>query len=159
MKERFENEMKLEFLSKSSNEAFARITVAAFASQLDPTIEELADIKTAVSEAVTNCIIHAYEDMEGMISITCKLEDNTITIHISDNGKGIENVDIAKEPLYTTKPNLERSGMGFTIMESFMDSMKVESIVGLGTKVTLVKTIKKEEKVEEENNFKILTKE
>lgn len=159
MKERFENEMKLEFLSKSSNEAFARITVAAFASQLDPTIEELADIKTAVSEAVTNSIIHAYENKQGIIKINVKLEDNTITIHISDNGKGIENVDIAKEPLYTTKPNLERSGMGFTIMESFMDSMKVESIVGLGTKVTLVKTIKKEEKVEEENNFKILTKE
>lgn len=159
MKERFENEMKLEFLSKSSNEAFARITVAAFASQLDPTIEELADIKTAVSEAVTNSIIHAYENKQGIIKINAKLEDNTITIHISDNGKGIENVDIAKEPLYTTKPNLERSGMGFTIMESFMDSMKVESIVGLGTKVTLVKTIKKEEKVEEENNFKILTKE
>ena len=159
MKERFENEMKLEFLSKSSNEAFARITVAAFASQLDPTIEELADIKTAVSEAVTNSIIHAYENKQGIIKINAKLEDNTITIHISDNGKGIENVDIAKEPLYTTKPNLERSGMGFTIMESFMDSMKVESIVGLGTKVTLVKTIKKEEKVEEENYFKILTKE
>ena len=159
MKERFENEMKLEFLSKSSNEAFARITVAAFASQLDPTIEELADIKTAVSEAVTNSIIHAYENKQGIIKINAKLEDNTITIHISDNGKGIENVDIAKEPLYTTKPNLERSGMGFTIMESFMDSMKVESIVGLGTKVTLVKTIKKEEKVEEDTNFKILTKE
>ncbi len=159
MKEQFENEMKLEFLSKSANEAFARITVAAFASQLDPTIEELADIKTAVSEAVTNSIIHAYENKQGIIRINAKLDDNIITIHISDNGKGIENVDIAKEPLYTTKPNLERSGMGFTIMESFMDSMKVESIVGLGTKVTLVKTIKKEEKVEEENNFKILTKE
>ncbi len=159
MKEQFENEMKLEFLSKSTNEAFARITVAAFASQLDPTIEELADIKTAVSEAVTNSIIHAYENKQGIIRINAKIEDNTITIHISDNGKGIENVDIAKEPLYTTKPNLERSGMGFTIMESFMDSMKVESIVGLGTKVTLVKAIKKEEKIEEENNFKILTKE
>ena len=158
MKEQFENEMKLEFLSKSTNEAFARITVAAFASQLDPTIEELADIKTAVSEAVTNSIIHAYENKQGIIRINAKIEDNTITIHISDNGKGIENVDIAKEPLYTTKPNLERSGMGFTIMESFMDSMKVESIVGLGTKVTLVKAINKEEKIEDENNFKILTK-
>lgn len=159
MKEQFENEMKLEFLSKSANEAFARITVAAFASQLDPTIEELADIKTAVSEAVTNSIIHAYENRQGIIRINAKIENNTITIHISDNGKGIENVDIAKEPLYTTKPNLERSGMGFTIMESFMDSMNVESIVGLGTKVTLIKTIKKEEKIEEDSNFKILTKE
>ncbi len=150
MKEQIENEMKLEFISKGSNEAFARITVAAFASQLDPTIEELADIKTAVSEAVTNCIIHAYENRQGIIKINAKLIDNQIVIQISDNGKGIENVDIAKEPLYTTKPNLERSGMGFTIMESFMDSMKVESILGLGTKVTLVKTIKKQEEQSEE---------
>lgn len=158
MKEQIENEMKLEIISKGSNESFARITVAAFASQLDPTIEELADIKTAVSEAVTNCIIHAYENKRGIIKINAKLQDNQITIQISDNGKGIENVDIAKEPLYTTKPNLERSGMGFTIMESFMDSMKVESIVGLGTKITLVKTIKKQEEQEEES-ISSLTKE
>ena len=151
MKEQIENEMKLEFLSKATNESFARITVAAFASQLDPTIEELADIKTAVSEAVTNFIIHAYENRQGIIKINAKLKENQIIIQISDNGKGIENVDIAKEPLYTTQPNLERSGMGFTIMESFMDSMKVESIVGLGTKVTLVKTIKKQEELEEES--------
>lgn len=151
MKEQIENEMKLEFVSKATNESFARITIAAFASQLDPTIEELADIKTAVSEAVTNCIIHAYENRQGIIKINAKLKDNQIVIKISDNGKGIENVDIAKEPLYTTKPNLERSGMGFTIMESFMDNMKVESIVGLGTKVTLVKTIKKQEELEEES--------
>lgn len=154
-----DNEMKLEFLSKSNNEAFARITVAAFASQLDPTIEELADIKTAVSEAVTNCIIHAYEHKQGIIKIHTKLKDNQITIEISDNGKGIENVDVAKEPLYTTKPNLERSGMGFTIMESFMDSMKVESIVGLGTKVTLVKTIKTEEIKSEDDEIGLLTNE
>ena len=160
MKEQFENEMKLEFISKATNEAFARITVAAFASQLDPTIEELADIKTAVSEAVTNCIIHAYENRQGIIKLNAKLKDNQIIIRISDNGKGIENVDIAKEPLYTTKPNLERSGMGFTIMESFMDSMKVESIVGLGTKITLVKTIKKQEETEEEIELRdSLTKE
>ena len=149
MKEQIENEMKLEFVSKGSNEAFARITVAAFASQLDPTIEELADIKTAVSEAVTNCIIHAYENRKGVIKINAKLKENQIILEISDNGKGIENVDMAKEPLYTTKPNLERSGMGFTIMESFMDSMKVESIVGLGTKVTLIKTIKTQQDSEE----------
>src|SRR5574344_1878484 len=135
MKEQFENEMKLEFISKSSNEAFARIAVAAFASQLDPTIEELADIKTAVSEAVTNCIIHAYESKQGIIKIDAKLKENKLMLQISDNGKGIENIDVAKEPLYTTKPNLERSGMGFTIMESFMDNMQVESIVGIGTKV------------------------
>ena len=158
MKEQIENEMKLEFISKATNESFARITVAAFASQLDPTIEELADIKTAVSEAVTNSIIHAYENRQGIIKIDAKLKDNKIIIQISDNGKGIENVDIAKEPLYTTKPNLERSGMGFTIMESFMDSMKVESIVGLGTKVTLIKTIKKQEE-QEENKMTSLTKE
>ena len=145
MNEQIENEMKLEFVSKGSNESFARITVAAFASQLDPTIEELADIKTAVSEAVTNCIIHAYENRHGIIKINAKLKEYQIIIQISDNGKGIENVDIAKEPLYTTKPNLERSGMGFTIMESFMDSLKVESIVGLGTKISMRKKIKNKE--------------
>ena len=151
MKEQFDNEMKLEFISKSSNEAFARISVAAFASQLDPTIEELSDIKTAVSEAVTNCIIHGYENKQGIVKIMARLKENEIIIEISDNGKGIENIEIAKEPLYTTKPNLERSGMGFTIMENFMDSMEVESIVGLGTKVTMSKKIKeKEEKTEDE---------
>lgn len=151
MKEKFENEMKLEFISKSSNEAFARVAVAAFAAQLDPTIEELADIKTAVSEAVTNSIIHGYEDKQGIIKIVCKLKENEIIIGISDTGKGIEDIEAAKEPLYTTKPNLERSGMGFTIMESFMDSMEIESIVGLGTKVTMIKKIKeREDKTEEE---------
>ena len=162
MKEQVENEMKLEFISKPSNEAFARITVAAFASQLDPTIDELADIKTAVSEAVTNCIIHAYENRQGLIRINAHLSENKIMIQICDNGKGIVNVDAAKEPLYTTKPNLERSGMGFTIMESFMDDMKVESIVGLGTKVTLTKTIKnqnEEESTEDENDVMTITKE
>ena len=145
MEEHFENEMKLEFISKSANEAFARIAVAAFASQLDPTIEELADIKTAVSEAVTNCIIHAYENEIGIVKICAKLKKNEIIVQISDNGKGIEDIELAKEPLYTTKPNLERSGMGFTIMESFMDSINIESIVGVGTKVTMSKKIKKEE--------------
>lgn len=160
MKEQFENEMKLEFISKATNEAFARITVAAFASQLDPTIEELADIKTAVSEAVTNCIIHGYEDKKGIIKIEAKLQQNQVIIQISDKGKGIENINIAKEPLYTTKPNLERSGMGFTIMESFMDSMKIESIVGLGTKITLIKDIKKHiDQQEECEDFNYITKE
>ena len=151
----YNNEMKLEFISKSSNEAFARIAVAAFASQLDPTIEELADIKTAVSEAVTNSIIHGYDKKQGVVKISSWLKENEIIIEISDKGKGIENVEMAKEPLYTTKPNLERSGMGFTIMESFMDKMEVESVVGLGTKVTMSKIIKpKEDKDEEE--FKML---
>ena len=144
MKNLYENEMRLEFLSKSNNEAFARITVAAFASQLNPTIEQLADIKTAVSEAVTNCIIHAYEEKEGIIKIVCKLFADSIVIEISDTGRGIENIEEAKKPLYTSKPNLERSGMGFTIMESFMDEMNVESVLGLGTKVTMKKIITKE---------------
>ena len=138
------NELKLEFLSKSANESFARVAIAAFASQLDPTIEEIADIKTSVSEAVTNCIIHAYPDNEGLVRVHSKLYENEIEIEISDTGEGIENIDEAREPLYTTKGNLERSGMGFTIMESFMDSLKVESIVGLGTKVTMIKKIRKE---------------
>ena len=151
----YNNEMKLEFISKSSNEAFARITVAAFASQLDPTIEELADIKTAVSEAVTNSIIHGYDKKQGIVKISSWLKDNEIIIEVSDKGKGIENVEMAKEPLYTTKPNLERSGMGFTIMESFMDKMEVESVIGLGTKVTMTKIIKPKEN-RDEDEFKML---
>ena len=159
MKDLYENEMQLDFLSKSKNEAFARITVAAFAAQLDPTIEELADIKTAVSEAVTNCIIHGYEDGEGIIKIRAKIFHDTIYIDISDTGKGIENIDKAREPLYTSKPNLERSGMGFTIMESFMDEVKVESILGLGTKVTMTKKIKllNKDKEDELNNSLLFT--
>ena len=156
MKSEFENEMKLEFISKSSNEAFARIAVAAFASQLDPTIDELADIKTAVSEAVTNSIIHAYDNRQGIVKVQAKLKNNKIIIEISDRGKGIENIDMAKEPLYTTKPNLERSGMGFTIMESFMDNMEIQSIVGLGTKIIMEKEIKAKEQEEEKE---LLTKE
>ena len=139
----YDNEMRLEFLSKSSNEAFARITVAAFAAQLDPTIEELADIKTAVSEAVTNSIIHGYENMEGIIKIKGRIIKNTVELEISDTGKGIENVELARKPLYTTKANLERSGMGFTIMESFMDEVEIDSVLGLGTKVIMKKKIKK----------------
>ena len=139
----YDNEMKLEFLSKSCNEAFARITVAAFASQLDLTIEELADIKTAVSEAVTNSIIHGYEDSEAIIKIKGKIIKNTIEIEISDTGKGIENIELARKPLYTTKANLERSGMGFTIMENFMDEVQIDSVLGLGTKVIMRKKIKK----------------
>ena len=149
----YDNEMKLEFVSKSSNEAFARITVAAFASQLDPTIEELSDIKTAVSEAVTNCIIHGYENTTGIVKVECKLKDNWIEIEVSDTGNGIEDVVLARRPLYTSKANLERSGMGFTIMESFMDEISVKSIVGLGTKVVMKKKINKEvnEKENEED--------
>lgn len=147
----YDNEMKLEFVSKSTNEAFARISVAAFASQLDPTIDELADIKTAVSEAVTNSIIHGYENVLGIVKIECKIKDNFIEIQIADNGKGIPNVEEAMKPLYTTKAELERSGMGFTIMESFMDELKVESIPEVGTKITMKKYIGKSN--EEKNNL------
>ena len=147
------NEMKLEFLSKSTNEAFARITVAAFAAQLDPTVEELADIKTAVSEAVTNSIIHGYEEKKGIVKVRCQIINNELIIEISDNGQGIENVELAKQPLYTTKPNLERSGMGFTIMESFMDEVEIESIVGMGTKVTMKKKIKNNNEIEDKLQF------
>ncbi len=146
----YENEMKLEFASKSNNEAFARITVAAFASQLDPTIEELADIKTAVSEAVTNCIIHGYENSDGIVKINAKIFANTLEIEISDTGKGIENIELARKPLYTSKSNLERSGMGFTIMESFMDEVHIESVVDLGTKITMRKTITKYDQQDED---------
>ena len=139
----YENEMRLEFLSKSSNEAFARVAVAAFASQLDPTIEEMADIKTAVSEAVTNSIIHGYENQGGYIKIFAGIINNSVEIEISDAGKGIENIEIAMQPLYTSKPELERSGMGFTIMENFMDELLVESEQGMGTKIRMRKTIGK----------------
>lgn len=137
----YDNEMKLEFISKSANEAFARISVAAFASQLDPTIDELADIKTAVSEAVTNSIIHGYENISGIVKVEARIKDNCVEVQVSDSGKGIEDIELAKRPLYTTKANLERSGMGFTIMESFMDELKIESIPDMGTKVTMKKYI------------------
>ena len=151
---KYDNEMRLEFLSKSCNEAFARIAVAAFASQLDPTIEEIADIKTVVSEAVTNSIIHGYENKEGIVKLHCMIEDNALIIEVSDMGIGIEDVNIAKEPLYTSKPNLERSGMGFTIMQSFMDELNVESVINLGTKVTMKKVIKQNLKdINNQNNI------
>lgn len=139
----YDNIMKIEFLSKSNNEGFARVSVASFVSQLDPTIEELSEIKTAVSEAVTNSIVHAYEDELGMITISAQIKGDTVTIQIKDKGKGIENIEKAKEPLFTTKVDLERSGMGFTIMENFMDKLIVKSEVGKGTTVTMSKRIKK----------------
>ena len=136
------NFMKLEFSSKSNNESFARVVVAAFASQLDPTIEELSDIKTAVSEAVTNAIIHGYEYSEGIVIVESLIEDNRIEVSVEDNGKGIDDVAKAMEPFYTSKPDLERSGMGFTVMETFMDGLKVESQLGKGTKVKMTKVFK-----------------
>ena len=149
MKNVYENQMKLEFLSKSANESFARIAVAAFVTQLDPSLEEIADIKTAVSEAVTNCVIHGYEEKDGIVKIECRLFANSIEIEISDNGKGIEDIEKAREPLYTSKSDLERSGMGFTIMKSFMDEVKVESVIGLGTKVIMKKMIKENNVIKE----------
>jgi anti-sigma F factor len=141
------NEMLLEFESKSQNESFARTVVAAFAAQLDPTIEELADIKTAVSEAVTNSIIHGYANCIGTIKMHCVVKDNEITVEIMDDGTGIEDIEKAMEPLYTTRPELERSGMGFSFMEAFMDELEVESKLGSGTKVKMKKKVGKPEKI------------
>ena len=138
----YDNMMKIEFLSKSQNEGFARVGVASFASQLDPTLEEISDVKTAVSEAVTNAIIHGYENGDGTIIIEVTLTGNELTLTISDNGIGIEDLELAMQPLYTSRPDLERSGMGFTVMETFMDSLKVESIKGKGTKVIMKKKFK-----------------
>lgn len=142
MEENYDNEMKIEFISNPSNEALARISVASFVASLDPTIEEISDIKTAVSEAVTNSIIHGYENTKGIVTINARIVHKVIEIEVIDTGKGIEDIEKAKEALYTTKPELERSGMGFTIMESFMDEMQVKSTVGEGTTVFMKKTIK-----------------
>ena len=132
---KFENYMILEFPSKSSNEAFARSAVACFASQLDPTMEELGDIRTAVSEAVTNCIVHAYPEELGIISLRCRiLKDNVLDIVIKDRGVGIADIDQARRPAYTTG-GADRSGMGFTIMESFMTDLEITSKAGKGTTV------------------------
>lgn len=132
---KFENYMILEFPSKSTNEAFARSAVACFAAQLDPTLEELGDIRTAVSEAVTNCIVHAYPDGLGMITLRCRiLKDNTLDIVIKDKGVGIADVEKARLPMFTTG-GADRSGMGFTIMESFMTSFRVISAPGKGTSI------------------------
>ncbi|MEA4849347.1 MAG: anti-sigma F factor [Clostridiaceae bacterium] len=136
-----DNEMKLEFLSKSQNESFARSVVAAFAAQLDPTIEELAEIKTAVSEAVTNAIIHGYPCGMGNVVIVSRIIGNTVEIEVKDFGVGIADIELARQPLYTSKPELERSGMGFTVMETFMDKVEIESVPGEGTTVHMTKTI------------------
>ncbi len=135
------NSFNMTFLSRSANEGFARSVVSAFVSQLDPTLEELSDIKTAVSEAVTNCIVHAYDGMVGKIYISAELtDDNVIKIKIRDKGRGIENVDKALEPLFTTVGG-ERAGLGFAVMMSFMDSVKVRSTLGKGTSVVMLKKI------------------
>jgi len=150
------NEMQITFDAISSNESFARVAVAAFASQLDPTVEELDDVKTAVSEAVTNAIIHGYgnvagcgkrgairheekEGRPGKVDVKCMLENGVLTVTVEDQGKGIADVAKAMEPLYTTRPDLDRSGMGFAFMEAFMDDLQVESTVGVGTIVRMKK--------------------
>ena len=136
-----DNFMRTEFFSKSSNEGFARAAVSAFLSQLDPTIEQLAEIKTAVSEAVTNAIVHGSESMSGLVTLTCQGKERLVTITVEDKGCGISDVAMARTPLFTTKPELERSGMGFTVMESFMDSVEVYSKEHSGTKVVMVKKL------------------
>ncbi len=133
--------MKIIFESCSENEAFARTVVAAYITRLNPTLEEMSDVKTAVSEAVTNCIIHGYENKEGSIVMECVIHNNDISIMIEDYGKGINDIEKAMEPLYTTRPEWERSGMGFAFMEAFMDKLEVESVPGKGTKVFMEKTI------------------
>ncbi|GAA0092345.1 anti-sigma F factor [Paraclostridium bifermentans] len=136
------NIVEVKFSAKSENESFARVIVASFAAKLDPTLDELADIKTAVSEAVTNSIIHGYdEDESKFVNIRCEIEDREIIITVEDTGNGIEDLDMAMQPLYTSKPELERSGMGFTVMESFMDKVTVSSKKGEGTKVIMKKKI------------------
>ncbi|MBU3216127.1 anti-sigma F factor [Clostridium estertheticum] len=133
------NKIKIEFSSKSQNESFARVAIAAFASQLDPTIDEITDVKTAVSEAVTNAIIHGYESEEEMITIEAIINGTELTVIVNDTGKGIDNLELAMEPLYTSRPDLERSGMGFTVMETFMDSLEVKSDKGRGTSIIMKK--------------------
>lgn len=137
----FSNRMKMEFESKSENEALARMVVSSFIMPLDPTVEEMNDIKTAVSEAVTNAIIHGYEQTSGLVHMECEMRNNIVIITVTDKGKGIENVEQAMEPLYTSKPDKGRAGMGFVLMDVFMDSLKVQSSQGLGTVVTMTKKI------------------
>ena len=135
------NEMKLSFDARSVNEGFARIAVAAFVTELNPTLDEVADIKTAVSEAVTNAIIHGYDDPEEKVEVLCRMEGNCVEVTVTDTGKGIADVAKAMEAFYTTKPELERSGMGFAFMEAFMDEVRVVSELGKGTSVWMRKKI------------------
>ena len=135
------NEMMIVFDSRPENEGLARVAVAAFCTQLNPTLEEVSDLKTAVSEAVTNCIIHAYEGKVQKIEVRCRMQGRVIWVDVIDKGIGIENISKAMEPMFTTKPEKDRSGMGFTFMEAFMDEVTVESQVGDGTTVHMKKTI------------------
>ena len=141
------NEMKIVFDSRPENEGLARVAVAAFCTQLNPTLEEVSDLKTAVSEAVTNCIIHAYEGKVQKIEVRCRMQGRIIWVDVIDKGIGIENISKAMEPMFTTKPEKDRSGMGFTFMEAFMDSLEVESTPGKGTLVKMSKIIGKGRKI------------
>ncbi|MCI8404926.1 MAG: anti-sigma F factor [Clostridia bacterium] len=138
----YRNSMRIEFPNNSDNERFARNVAAAFVLELDPTLDQLSEIKTAVSEAVTNAIIHGYDSKDGTVTMEGSIVDDTVEFIISDNGIGISDIRRAREPLFTGKPEMERSGMGFTIMETFMDRMDVESEVGKGTRITMCKKLK-----------------
>lgn len=137
------NEMEVIFDSNSANERFARVAVASFLTQMNPTVEEVSDVKTAVSEAVTNSIIHGYENKICKISVCCRIDGNRFFVQIKDSGNGIDDIALAMTPMYTTKPELDRSGMGFAFMEAFMDKVEVESKPGKGTTVSMEKTIGK----------------
>ena len=141
IRRKIKNWMQLEFQAISENEQLARIAVASFITPLNPTLEEMADIKTAVSEAVTNAIIHGYEEEEGLVYLRCKLDGDLLEVEIEDKGNGIENIDKAMEPMFTTKPERDRSGMGFSFMEAFMDELEVTSIPGAGTIVMMKKKL------------------
>ncbi len=137
----YRNHLSIEFDAISANESFARVAVAAFIAPLNPTMEEISDVKTAVSEAVTNAIIHAYDNTYGRVYMRCEIDGDVLSVEIEDKGKGIENLIKAMEPLYTTKPELERSGMGFAFMEAFMDDLEVDSTLGVGTRVRMKKKL------------------
>lgn len=149
---RVHNRMHMEIEAVSQNESLARIAVAAFMTSMNPTVEEVYDVKTAVSEAVTNSIIHGYRNQGGKIGITCTIDQDILHVQIMDRGVGIQNVKQAMEPMFTTGTELERSGMGFSFMEAFMDDLKVESIVGMGTKVLMKKKIGRGESLQVENH-------
>ncbi|RIV19612.1 anti-sigma F factor [Alicyclobacillaceae bacterium I2511] len=140
-----QNYMYMQFPSRSENEALARVAVAAFVTELDPTLEQVTELKTAVSEAVTNSIIHGYVMKEGEIRLHCAMHKGAVEIVVEDNGKGIDNIEQARQPLYTSRPDLERSGMGITIMENFVDEFSIESTPGQGTRVYMRKIMQRDD--------------
>lgn len=149
IRRKIKNWMQLEFQAISENEQLARIAVASFITPLNPTLEEMADVKTAVSEAVTNAIIHGYEEKEGVVYLRCRLNGDLLEVEIEDKGMGIDNIEQAMEPMFTTKPDKDRSGMGFSFMEAFMDELEVTSIPGAGTTIIMKKKLGTESWLEE----------